>query len=275
MAEIAANKTPGYIPISQWPNLESLAVGFREHLMAGSHKLSGDSLAIILADTDRTCITHNFVDAQTLRWEVMQTKQSGAAQYKAFEVRPGIFFIDFYKPDYEEQVTLLFNFTSGQGIVGLSGFHVREDGRKRTWTKFTDASIEGRTTVTPFAPTADLIGKHILYRYTPRDAYEHVYLNQGTFSWHCLSGTEKGLVDTEPCKMLKLDDKLYLLFWTEDIMPVESIVIVDLKHMRSTGRFFCWDPKPARLVQMSFGSYATVLAETDAARMVETREVHL
>ncbi|KGO74553.1 Molybdenum cofactor biosynthesis protein F [Penicillium italicum] len=275
MATISADKTPGFIPVSEWPNLESLAVGFHEHLMAESHKFSGDSLTIILADADRTCITHNFSNAQTLEWEVRQTKQSGTAQYKAFEVRPGIFFIDFYKPDYEEQVSLLINLTSGQGIVGISGVHVREDGQKRTWTKFTDASIEGCKSATPFEPTAELIGKHILYRYTPRDAYEHVYLNQGTFTWHCLSGTEKGIADTEPCKMLKLDDELYLLFWAEKVMPVESIVIVDLKHMRSTGRFFCWDPKPASLVHMSFGSYATVLAETDAAKMVETEKAHI
>lgn len=242
--------------------------------MAESHKLTGNSLALIFADPDQTCITHKFVDAQTLEWEIRQTKQRGTAQYKAFEVRPNIFFVDFYKADYEEQVSLFISLTSGQVVVGLSGFRVREDGQKRTWTKFTDASIEGYANVIPFAPTADLIGKHILYRYTPRDAYEHVYLNQGTFTWHCLSGTEKGLADTEPCKMLKLDDKLYLLFWTEKIMPVESIVVVDLENMRSTGRFFCWDPKPARLVHMSFGSYATVLAETNAAGMV-IREAHI
>jgi hypothetical protein len=37
----------------------------------------------------------------------------------------------------------------------------------------------------------------------------------------------------------------------------------------------CWDPKQAKLVQMSFGSYATILAEMDAAGIIEAREAHI
>ncbi|KAL4918210.1 molybdenum cofactor biosynthesis protein F [Aspergillus aurantiobrunneus] len=260
-----ATETPGYIPISEWPNLEALAVGYGEHLMTESTQLSGRRLDLVFSGTTR--ITHHFVDGHVLKWEVVGDGQNGNAEYKAFEVRPNIFFVDFYKPDYEEQVSLVLNLSTGQAIAGSSGFHIT-NGQKRTWTKFSDGSIGGYSSVSPFQPTEDLIGKHVLYSYTPRDAYEHIYLNQGTFTWHCLSGTEKGLADTEPCKMLKLGDRLYLLFWREKIMPVESVVVVDLERMRSTGRFFCWDPKPEKRVQMLFGSYATVLAETNAAAVV-------
>ncbi|BCS18621.1 molybdenum cofactor biosynthesis F family protein [Aspergillus puulaauensis] len=261
---MTTTETPGYIPISEWPSLEALAVGYGEHLMTESSQLSGKHVDLVFSDSSR--ITHHFIDSNTLKWEVVGAGQSGNAEYKAFEVRPNIFFVDFYKPDHDEQVSLVLNLSTGQAIAGTSSFRM-VNSQKRTWTKFADASI-GDTSVTPFQPTDDLIGKHILYSYTPRDAYEHIYLNQGTFTWHCLSGTEKGLADTEPCKMLRLADKLYLLFWSEKIMPVESVVVVDLEKMRSTGRFFCWDPKPAKRVQMSFGSYATVLAETSAAAVV-------
>ncbi|KAL4968443.1 molybdenum cofactor biosynthesis F family protein [Aspergillus stella-maris] len=268
-------ETPGYVPVSEWPNLEALAVGYHEHLMPSSDKLKGKDLTLVFADPDDKVpkhITHNFDNTNdTLRWEVQETKTNGTATYKAFEVRSDIFLVDFYKSEYEEQVTIVMNLRTGQAIVGLSGFSSEnQTGKRRTWTQFSHASIDGFNSdnVVPFAPTTDLIGKHILYRYTPRDAYEHVYLNPGTFTWHCLSGTEKGLADTEPCKMLKIDEKLYLLFWSEKIMPVESIVVVDLEGMRSTGRFFCWDPKPDRMVQMVFGSFARVLAETDAAGVI-------
>ncbi|KAL4892101.1 molybdenum cofactor biosynthesis protein F [Aspergillus ambiguus] len=264
----STSETPGYIPVSEWPNLEALAVGYGEHLMAETNKLCGTCLNLAFSDTTR--ITHHFVESHVLKWEVVGEDQRGDAECKAFEVRPNIFFIDFYKPDYEEQVSLILNYSTGQAVACISGFHIK-NGQKRTWTKFSDASIVGYDSVKPFQPTDDLIGKHVLYRYTPRDAYEHIYLNQGTFTWHCLGGTEKGLADTEPCKMLKLADELYLLFWTEKIMPVESIVVVDLRQMRSTGRFFCWDPKPAKRVQMLFGSYATVLAETNTAAVVASR----
>ncbi|TPX18770.1 uncharacterized protein E0L32_011519 [Thyridium curvatum] len=60
-------------------------------------------------------------------------------------------------------------------------------------------------------------------------------------------------------------DHLYLLFWTEIIMPVESIVVIELHQMRSTGRFLCWDSKPESIVHVRFGSQATLLSDVDAA----------
>ncbi|KAH7123195.1 molybdenum cofactor biosynthesis protein F [Dactylonectria macrodidyma] len=259
-------ETPGFVPVSNWPTLEELAAGYSEHLMPQSSMLHGKRFQHFFDNGFK--ISHHFVDGETLDWKVLeggdQTGLSGNAQYKAYEVRSDIFFVDFYKPDYNEQVSLVLDVITGQAVVGVSGFS--DQGKeRRTWTKFFNAIEDQRGAVDPYQPTEELIGKHVLYRYTPRDAYEHVYLNKGTFLWHCLSGTEKGLADAEPCKMLKLRDSLYLLFWTETIMPVESFIVVDLEAMRSAGRFFCWDPKPQRTVHVQFGSYATVLAETTAA----------
>ncbi|KAK7417648.1 hypothetical protein QQX98_004469 [Neonectria punicea] len=234
-----------FVPVSDWPDLEALAAGYSEHLMPQSNKLSGKKFEHSFDNGYR--ISHYFVDDDKLTWRILDGEEH---------------------PAYKEQVSLVLDVITGQAVVGVSGFS-DENGQRRTWTKFTNATANDRGSVEPYLPTEELIGKHVLYRYTPRDAYEHVYLNKGTFLWHCLSGTEKGLADAEPCKMLKLRDSLYLLFWTETIMPVESIVVVDLEAMRSTGRFFCWDPKPQRAVHMLFGSYATALAETDGTKELE------
>lgn len=86
--------------------------------------------------------------------------------------------------------------------------------------------------------------------------------------WHYLDGTEKGLVDTEPTKVLELGRELYMLFWSEIVMPVESFIAADLEQMHSTGRFFCWDVKPKRIVRQVFGSYATILAESSIDEVV-------
>lgn len=265
----ASAGTPGFVPVSDWPTLEELAVGYGEHRMEESNKLAGKSFEHAFDNGYR--ISHSFSDDKNLTWQIVDggnqpdhTGLKGEAEYDAFEVRPNAFFIDFYKPAYEEQVSLVLDIITGQAVVGVSGF-TGVAGERRTWTKFTNATMSGNTPVEAYQPTDELIGKHILYRYTPRDAYEHIYLNQGTLAWHCLAGTEKGLADAEECKMLKLGESLYLLFWTETIMPVESVVVVDLEKMRSTGRFFCWDPKPQRMVRMSFGSYATILAEANPA----------
>lgn len=269
--EILAGASPAetldFVPLSEWPTLEELAKGYSEHLMATSDKLTG--LCITLIIDGQLKVSHKFLDATRLVWHVLeghdQSGLSSIAEYAAFEVRHGIFFVDFFKPDYDEHVSIVLKPSTGQAAVAISGFRIDKDS-KRTWTKLCGAVIEGHDAVEPFPVTDELIGKHIMYRYTPRDVYEHVYLNRGTLTWHCLSGTEKGLADTERCRVLKLDEKLYLLFWTETIMPVESIVVVDLKGLRSTGRFFCWDPKPQQPVRMRFGSYATILAETTPSK---------
>jgi hypothetical protein len=141
----------------------------------------------------------------------------------------------------------------------------KEGGERRTWTTFVDATEADDRSVAAFPPSNELVGKHVLYRYTPRDAYQHFYVSQGTLMWHCVAGTEKDVADAEQSRVYKLSDSLYLLFWTETVMPVESIVVIDLKEMRSTGRFLCWDPKPQAKVHVRFGSQATLLNEADVA----------
>lgn len=264
-----ATETPGFVPISEWPTLHQLCDGFSRHLLPDSTKLSGKHFRLVFDDGSH--IDHHFVNTDKLVWTILEGSKhnglNGDAQYRAFEVRPSIFFVDFYKEAYEEQVSLVLDTSTGQAVVAVSGF-TESNGSRRTYTKFSDAYVQGSEPPEPYKATTEMIGKHVVYRYTGDDAYEHVYLNPGTFSWHCLSGTEKGLADTEPCKTLKLSDNLYLFFWTEKIMPVESVVVIDLQHMRSTGRFFCWDPKPNKAVRTLFGSYATILAHTDAAKVL-------
>ncbi|KAE8422474.1 molybdenum cofactor biosynthesis protein F [Aspergillus pseudocaelatus] len=265
---MSTTESNAFVPVSQWPTLEELAVGFAEHLMPASSALVCEVVNIIF--DGNISISHHFATESSLNWEVTTGPQKGVKgknDYKAFEVRSGIFFVDFYKREFEEHVSLVWNRSTGQVIAGLSKLEEVE-GQRRTTTDFLQGHVTTFPHATPFPETDELLGRHILYRYSPRDAYEHVYLNSGTLTWHCLSGTEKGLADTEFCRTFKLCDQLYLLFWTETIMPVESFVVVDLQKMRSTGRFYCWDPKPQRVVQMLFGSYATHLAKTDAASVV-------
>ncbi len=266
-----ATETPGFVHISEWPTLHDLCDGFSEHLLPPSDKLSGQQFELVFEDGVQ--IDHHFLDTRKITWRVTKdidgsvVDLSGDAEYQAFEVRPNIFFVDFYKVDYDEEVSIVMSTGTGQAVVGISGFQ-DTNGARRTYTKFSNAHIKGLDESPPYEITDELIGKHVVYRYTGNDAYEHMYLNQGTFTWHCLSGTEKGLADTEPCKMMKLADQLYLLFWTEKIMPVESVVVIDLKQMRSTGRFFCWDPKPGKGIRTLFGSYATLLSDTRGKRPV-------
>ncbi|WP_171038173.1 molybdenum cofactor biosynthesis F family protein [Aquibacillus sediminis] len=255
-------ETQSFVPIEEWPTLEEMADGFSEHRIPHSSALSGK--AFTLHFENDTVIKHDFKDEKTLVWTILKGEDKGLTgtdTYEAFEVRDGIFFVDFYKPDYEEQVSLIWKSLHGNVFVAVSSF-VEIDGKKRTKTDFTSAVIAGAPGNNPINPSSDFVGKRVLYEYSSDDWYEHVYLNKETLAWHCVNGAERGLADVEKCLFYHLDEDLTILFWTETVMPVESIVVVDLKEMRSTGRFFCWDPEPERVVSLTFGSLATVLNET-------------
>jgi hypothetical protein len=76
------------------------------------------------------------------------------------------------------------------------------------------------------------------YTYSPTERYEHIYLNERFYTWHCLLGSEKGLADTDRCHYLKLADELYLFVWREKIVPTLGAVVVDFQAMRTMGKIF-------------------------------------
>ncbi len=56
------------------------------------------------------------------------------------------------------------------------------------------------------------------------DVYEHIYLNENLYNWHCISGSEKGLSETDECFYYKIDSNLYLFVWIEIVIPALGIV---------------------------------------------------
>jgi hypothetical protein len=180
----------------------------------------------------------------------------------AIEARPDIHLVDFVsgREAHSTNVTIALDLGLGRATVATSSLFDR-DSETRARTEFAHATV-GDATPEPFPASSGLVGKRILYRYSERDHYEHVYLNSGTFTWHCVRGAEQGLADTEQTRTWQVAEDLFLFFWTEAIMPVEAVLLIDLQHMRSVGRMFGWDPTPNQLVHLPFSSQATLLNET-------------
>jgi hypothetical protein len=89
-----------------------------------------------------------------------------------------------------------------------------------------------------FPRTTELVGKRIRYRYSTTELYEHIYLNPSFYSWHCLSGVEAGLCDTDFCHYIKLREELYLFVWQEKIVPTLGVVTIDLVRGKTDGKIF-------------------------------------
>ena len=92
--------------------------------------------------------------------------------------------------------------------------------------------------------------------------YEHIYLNERFYTWHCLTGAEKGLADTEVCNYFKIDPDIYLFTWSEKIMPTFGLVVINLKEMRSNGKTFGLDITSGKFINFTMGSLAKFLNET-------------
>lgn len=110
-------------------------------------------------------------------------------------------------------------------------------------------------------PTAELLGKRVEYRYSAHERYEHIYLNQGFYTWRCIEGSERGLGDTDACHYYRIDTDLVLFIWREKIVPTLGIVMIDLRAMKTTGKIMGYEGDDFATVRnFGVGAIARVLA---------------
>lgn len=174
--------------------------------------------------------------------------------YRATEIRPGFLFVDLLLSERRAS-TISLVLDLDRGVCTALDATLPEQAeamvplleRVASGTELTSvrARLLSGAINAPFGPgavrhtpTRELVGRRIEYSYGRSERYEHVYLNEQFYTWHCLSGSEQGLADTDRCHYLKIADRLYLFVWREKIVPTLGVVIVDLQQMRTTGKIF-------------------------------------
>jgi len=253
-----------YVPTDLWPSASTMLQGFGAPSLPASDALSGRTLDIVYENG--WVITHEFAADGTIRWTITEGEgagESGTHPYRAVEVRPGIYFIDFLKEEGTRQhdVSIVVNLEDGKVTVADTGL-VNRRGEVRTRTDIMSGRLQGMGAVEPRPRSEQLVGKRIYYRYSETEAYEHVYFNAGTVAWQCVKGGEKGVADVEQIKVFELDEDIVIYFWTETVLPVDSFLVVDLRYRRSIGRMFFWEQTTLEPVRLPFDSRFTVLNET-------------
>lgn len=164
-------------------------------------------------------------------------------------LRPDLYFIDYLTAN--ESVTLLINRQTGQALKIIGTLPTIDEATQSLLAraqsglpltcvkvKFLAGHIAGMQSKDGFERTSDLVGKRIRYRYSLTELYEHIYLNDAFYSWHCLKGVEAGLADTDRCHYFKLQDQLYLFVWQEKIVPTLGVVTIDLNRNKTDGKIF-------------------------------------
>ncbi|MCZ7664597.1 MAG: molybdenum cofactor biosynthesis F family protein [Thermoleophilia bacterium] len=244
-----------------WIPVGDLAKGFEHdsYSLSPTNALAGKTLS--LSYEDGRVVEHRFTSESALTWTVTEGAEQGRTateQYRAIEIREGIYFVDLVK-NGERATSLSIVLDLCRGICTAVIGRLPDEARARTdllsrrassgvdLTPVEAAFLSGAidaifTDQTPrHEPTADLVGRRVQYIYSPTEAYEHIYLNQQFYTWHCLRGVEKGLADTDRCHYYKLGDELYLFVWREKLIPTLGVVVVDYQSMRSNGKIFGYE----------------------------------
>ena len=105
--------------------------------------------------------------------------------------------IDFIKGEgaHASDVSMVIDLNDGRVIVADSTFVDRE-ARCACTPNCSPGAWPAPAPSKTLHRSSELVGKRIFYRW-PTEAYEHVYLNGGTFMWHCVRGAERGLAGVD------------------------------------------------------------------------------
>jgi hypothetical protein len=202
-------------------------------------------------------LEYNFRTANILSWSNTASGKKGRwtrEEYSATEVRSGIYFVDHVKHlERATTLSLVLNLNARIFMAVIGQLPTREESKQslldraveaRELTSVHASFLSGSIDV-PFGKrtprchkTNELLGKRVEYRYSPEDLYEHLYLNEQFYTWHCITGTERGLADTDRCYYFKIADKLYLFVWREKVIPTLGVLVEDFNRMRTSGKLF-------------------------------------
>jgi hypothetical protein len=258
-----------------------LAQGIRQQSEPAVAELVGTSTTLHYEDGTVTRI--DFAGEHDLTWVVLEGSEagiSGTETYAAFSPRDGVCLVDYISGSLPRtSISLALDRTTGSATVVVGtlptaaevekgAFALATDGEELTAVRaeFLRAAIDR-----PFAagdhahhPTGEMVGKRVRYVYGPAEVYEHIYLSEKLYTWHCIAGVEKGLADTDRCDAFKLGELLYLFVWRERVVPTLGVVVVDWRQMGSFGKLCGYESSDfGAVANARIASVATLLNVTE------------
>jgi hypothetical protein len=238
---------------ARWISVGELAEAFSpdSNAPAQTAELAGSAHALHFED--RRVADVRFESGSHLVWETGDATRT-EAEYFALKPRGGIYFVSLVTGaapptttvlvlDMERRIAtaLLASLPQSADVKeSLAARASRGEELTAVTAEFAAAAIDAPFTErTPrHETTTDLVGRRVEYTYSPTERYEHIYLNERFYTWHCLLGSERGLADTDRCHYLKLGEDLYFFVWREKTVPTLGAVVVDFQAMRTMGKIF-------------------------------------
>lgn len=251
-----------------WLPLDGLAPGFDAYRAPDSPDLAGRDIAVRHADGG--VLRYRFADAQRLTL----TREAAGAEpmtsehrYEAVEVADGLYTVQALVggaigADDRTAHTAFLDLSASRALAVDTT--VGHPGAGPACTQvFSPGVLDGaEPSGVESAPTGELIGRRVLWRYSEQHAYEHTYLTSHWYTWQCLAGPERGLADTDACSMYRLRPGLVVFTWREKVVPCAAVTVADHVGMRSHGMLFGLGSEGTS-VQFTFGAHGRLLSMTN------------
>lgn len=225
-----------------------------------------DGAVMTLTLSDRTA-TWTSTGAEERDEPDFFARETGEGELMVMPLPNNIYYIDIVSDRDDAPnatgATILYDKDNERALVVYSWTFDRGD--ERRVASAIDSVGVGAPTDNPIERTNDLVGRRAMWVYSDDHAYEHIYLNSGTYAWHCLAGPERSIADVDQTKTYKITDEIYLFFVTETVFPWDGVFVLNFTpgEMTNIGRFFGWDPKPNTLSHNTFGARGRILNQTE------------
>lgn len=256
---------PEFIPVGE------LGEGFamENNVLAETGELAGTALTLRFPG-NRVHECEVSADS-TVVWDGQE------AHGRITSIRSGVYLVDFLLGDaVKESLSLVLDPAGGQATLVAGSLPTPEEAsigaleRAQAGSELTGVraeifhgTIDGLPCGLPHGPTDELLGLRNRYRYSPHEVYEHVYLNQDFYTWHCLQGVESGLADTDRCHYIKIADRLYLFVWREKVIPTLGVILIDMERLKTDGKIYGYTGFDFdNYVNFQVGANADILNET-------------
>ncbi|GGN22029.1 molybdenum cofactor biosynthesis protein F [Halarchaeum nitratireducens] len=258
-----------------------IADEYEKNQMPATDSLSGSSYTLNFKDG--RVVEYELRDPETLEWTVTAGSDEGVggqAAYTATKPRDDIYFVDHMRDDAPRTSTsLVLDLNRGIATSVTASIPASksempqlllENANEGKSLSAGDVAFDCATIGQPFTEgsavherTDDLTGKRMRYTYSDNSVYEHIYLNEERYVWHCLRGEERGLAEASPCSYYEIADGLYMIVWEEVVLPVIGVVLIDFHAMKTTGKMLCDDKNDFEgVVNIPMGAHAEQLNVT-------------
>jgi hypothetical protein len=268
----------------RWVEVDAIAHGLDENRLPATDELAGRD--VTLRSADGRVVRARVHDGSRLRWDVVAGAGAGIGAdetYEAVRVAPHLYLVSFVRRDQPlTSVSVALDTASRCATVLIGTMPTLAEARTDLIARMKggfdlspvrleilSAVVDPRSpdeAVVPHARTAELVGKRMRYTYGDGAVYEHVYLNERLYTWHCLAGPEQGLADTERCDYLRITADVILFCWREKVVPTLGVVLVNTAEMRSTGTLFGIDTETGAPIHFGIGARGELLNVTTHPR---------